>query len=59
MPEKRIDPIIVASPIIMQLWSIVSRNVSAVARAVVSVTGIETDGTHGVSYTIQPAVELR
>lgn len=48
MPEKGIDPIVVASSIIQQLQTIVSRNVSAADRAVVSVTGIETDGARNI-----------
>ncbi|MCY3566772.1 MAG: M20 family metallopeptidase [Gammaproteobacteria bacterium] len=48
MPEKGIDPIVVAGSVIMQLQSIVSRNVSAADRAVVSVTGIQTDGARNI-----------
>ncbi len=48
MPEKGIDPIVVAGSIIMQLQSIVSRNVSAADRAVVSVTGVRTDGARNI-----------
>ena len=48
MPEKGIDPIVVAGSIIMQLQSIVSRNVSAADRAVVSVTEISTDGARNI-----------
>ncbi|MYI02842.1 MAG: amidohydrolase, partial [Gammaproteobacteria bacterium] len=48
MPEKCIDPIVVAGSVIMQLQSIVSRNVSAADRAVVSVTGIQTDGARNI-----------
>lgn len=48
MPEKGVDPIVVASSIIQQLQTIVSRNVSAADRAVVSVTGIETDGARNI-----------
>lgn len=48
MPEKGIDPTVVASSIIQQLQTIVSRNVSAADRAVVSVTGIETDGARNI-----------
>ncbi|MCY3687758.1 MAG: M20 family metallopeptidase [Gammaproteobacteria bacterium] len=48
MPEKGIDPIVVAGSVIMQLQSIVSRNVSAADRAVVSVTEISTDGARNI-----------
>ncbi len=48
MPETGIDPIVVASSIILQLQSIVSRSVSAADHAVVSVTGIQTDGARNI-----------
>lgn len=48
MPEIGIDPIVVASAIVSQLQTIVSRSVSAGDHAVVSVTEFKTDGARNI-----------
>ncbi|MBW6410185.1 amidohydrolase [Clostridium weizhouense] len=47
-PEKSIDPIIIASNIIMSLQTIVSRNISPTSNALLSVTHIESGNTWNV-----------
>ncbi|MEM7490164.1 MAG: amidohydrolase [Pseudomonadota bacterium] len=47
-PHAQVDPVIVAGAIIGQLQTIVARNVDAADHAVVSITGIETDGARNV-----------
>ncbi len=48
MPEKSVDPIVVGSAIVMQLQSIISRNVPPRDHAVVSVTEFLTDGARNI-----------
>ena len=48
MPEIGVDPIVVGAAIVMQLQTIVSRNMSAKDHAVVSVTEFETDGARNI-----------
>lgn len=48
IPEKTIDPIVVASQIVLALQSIVSRNVPPKKQAVVSVTDFKTEGVTNV-----------
>lgn len=48
MPEAGIDPLVVASGIVLQLQTIVSRSVSAADHAVVSVTEFVTDGARNI-----------
>lgn len=48
IPEKTIDPIVLGSQLVLALQSIVSRNVPASERAVVSITDFETKGTPNV-----------
>jgi amidohydrolase len=48
MPEVGVDPIVVGSAIVLQLQTIVSRNISAKDHAVVSVTEFETDGARNI-----------
>ncbi|GAA0077235.1 M20 peptidase aminoacylase family protein [Clostridium sp. CTA-5] len=47
-PEKSIDPIIIASNIVMSLQTIVSRNISPTSNALLSVTHIESGNTWNV-----------
>lgn len=47
-PEMGIDPLVIASQIILALQTIVSRNVPATEKVVVSCTEIFTDGAHNV-----------
>ena len=49
MPHQGIDPIVVASQIVLGLQTIVSRSRNPVDVAVVSVTDVITDGTRNVS----------
>lgn len=48
MPELAVDPIVVGVGIVMQLQTIVSRNISGKDHAVVSVTEFETDGARNI-----------
>ncbi|MFK7893101.1 MAG: amidohydrolase [Granulosicoccus sp.] len=48
MPEKGVDPIVVASGIVMQLQSIVSRSLPPSEHAVVSVTEFIADGARNI-----------
>ena len=51
MPEAGIDPLVVASAIVLQLQTIVSRSVSGSDHAVVSVTEFVTDGARNILPT--------
>ncbi|RLE21078.1 MAG: amidohydrolase [Actinobacteria bacterium] len=73
MPERHIDPIVIAAEIIQALQTIVSRSVAATETAVVSVTEVLTDGARNIipssvvikgdcrtfSSDVQETVELR
>jgi amidohydrolase len=73
MPERHIDPIVIAAEIIQALQTIVSRSVAATETAVVSVTEVLTDGARNIvpssvvikgdcrtfSRDVQETVELR
>ncbi len=48
MPEKGVDPIVAGSAIVLQLQSIISRNVPPSEHAVVSVTEFLTDGARNI-----------
>lgn len=48
MPEIGIDPIVVASSIVLNLQTIVSRSISAKDHAVVSITEFHTDGARNI-----------
>ncbi|MFT4716689.1 MAG: amidohydrolase [Paracoccaceae bacterium] len=48
MPEIGVDPIVVGAAIVMQLQTIVSRNVPSKDHAVVSITEFETDGARNI-----------
>ncbi len=48
MPERGIDPVVVAAAVALQLQGIVSRSVAAADRAVVSITDIRTDGARNI-----------
>jgi hippurate hydrolase len=48
MPDKGVDPIVVASGIVLQLQSIVSRSLAPREHAVVSVTEFITDGARNI-----------
>ncbi|MGI9608365.1 MAG: amidohydrolase [Acidimicrobiales bacterium] len=48
MPEKLVDPIVVAGELISSLQTIVSRSVAAIDTAVVSITEILTDGARNI-----------
>lgn len=48
MPEKGVDPLVAGSAIVLQLQTIVSRNVSAHEHAVLSVTEFITDGARNI-----------
>ena len=56
MPEQCVDPIVVASQIVVALQSIASRNVSPVDTIVLSITNI--NGGTGLSNVIPDEVEL-
>lgn len=47
-PQAHVDPIVVAGAVISQLQTIVARNIDPEDHAVVSITGIETDGARNV-----------
>jgi hippurate hydrolase len=51
MPHQGIDPIVIASEIVLALQTIVSRSINPVDVAVVSVTDISSDGTRNVLPT--------
>ncbi len=55
-PQVLVDPLVVASTIVLSLQTIVARNISPAHTAVVSVTEFETDGGHNA---IPTHVELR
>lgn len=48
MPEKGVDPIVAGAAAVMQLQSIISRNVASSEHAVVSVTEFLTDGARNI-----------
>ncbi len=48
MPDKTIDPIVVAAEIVLALQTIVARSLSAIDTGVVSITEILTDGARNV-----------
>ncbi len=50
-PERHVDPVVVASEIVLALQTIVSRSVAATETAVVSVTEIHTDGARNIIPT--------
>ncbi len=51
-PHAQIDPVVATGALIGQLQTIVSRSINAADHAVVSITGIETDGARNVVPTI-------
>lgn len=73
MPERHVDPLVIAAEIIQALQTIVSRSVAATEAAVVSVTEVLTDGARNIvpstvvvkgdcrtfSATVQATVESR